>query len=77
MTSAIRIVEAVYEKGYLRPLAPIEGREGLVYIVTIVDLKAMEEKDVPLESLRGKYRGYLSTSDDFARNKQIEKILER
>jgi hypothetical protein len=41
MTQAIRTVEAVYEKGYLRPLQPIEERPGLVYIVTIVDVAAV------------------------------------
>ncbi len=77
MTTAIRTFEAVYEKGYLRPLTPLEGREGLVYIVTAVDINAIGRKSLSAQSVRGKYRGRLSSSDEFARNKQNEKTLER
>jgi predicted DNA-binding antitoxin AbrB/MazE fold protein len=77
MTAAIRTVEAVYEKGYLRPLAPIEGREGLVYIVTVVDTNAIGRKSLSAQSIMGKYRGRLSSSDEFARHKQNEKAPER
>lgn len=76
MTSAIRTVEAVYEKGYLRPLQPIEQRPGMVYIVTIVDLTAVGQHLPPLRSLRGKYRGHLSSSNNFAQSKEDEKALE-
>ena len=31
MMQSIRTIEAIYERGYLRPLQPIEGRDGLVY----------------------------------------------
>jgi predicted DNA-binding antitoxin AbrB/MazE fold protein len=77
MTHLIRTVEAVYEQGYLRPLEPIEQRQGLVYIVTIVDLKAVDRHIPSIKALRGKYRGHLSSSSDFARNKANEKGLER
>ncbi len=77
MTTAIRTFEAVYEKGCLRPLAPIEGREGLIYIVTVVDVNAIGRKSLSAQSVRGKYRGRLSSSADFAGNKQNEKALER
>ena len=40
MSTAIRTIEAVYERGYLRPLQSIEAREGLVYLVTVVDVAA-------------------------------------
>jgi predicted DNA-binding antitoxin AbrB/MazE fold protein len=33
MMQSIRTIEAIYEHGYLRPLQPIEGCEGLVYLV--------------------------------------------
>jgi hypothetical protein len=46
MATAIRTFEAIYEKGYLRPLAPIEGHEGLVYIVTVVDTNAIGRKSL-------------------------------
>lgn len=76
MTHVIKTVEAVYEQGYLRPLEPIEQRPGLVYIVTIVDLTAVGRHLPSVKSLRGKYRGHLSSSSDFARDKEDEKALE-
>jgi len=77
MVYALKTVEAVYEKGYLRPLEPIEQRPGLVYIVTIVDLAAVIHRAPSTHNLRGKYRGYLSSSNDFARRKKEEKALEQ
>lgn len=77
MPIAIRTVEARYEEGHLRPLEPIEEREGLLYLVTIVDMTKERPRRTPWRSLRGKYQGCLSTSDEFARHKQAEKSLER
>lgn len=77
MTQAIKTVEAVYEKGYLRPLEPLEQRPGLVYIVTVVDVTAVGHHLPSAASLRGKYRGHLSHSDDFSRQKTVEKSLDR
>lgn len=77
MSSAIQTVEAVYERGYLRPLAPIESREGLIYIVTVVDPAAARRGKPAYRSLRGKYKGLISSTEEFSRNKQIEKTLER
>ncbi|MBM4425042.1 MAG: DUF104 domain-containing protein [Chloroflexi bacterium] len=77
MTSAIQTVEAVYERGYLRPLEPIENREGLIYIVTVVDPAAAKRTKAPLPNLRGKYRNRLSSTEEYFANKQIEKALER
>jgi len=76
LRSPIRTIEAVYEHGYLRPLEPIEARKGLVYIVTVVDLAAFGQKTPSPRNLRGKYRGHLSSTDDFVHSKQIEKTLE-
>lgn len=76
MTHVIKTVEAVYEKGYLRPLEPIEERSGLIYIVNVVDITAVSAKKSPIKNLRGKYRGHLNSTDDFVRNKQKERELE-
>lgn len=73
MTQVIKTIEAVYEKGYLRPLQPIEQRPDLVYFVTIVDLAAVGQPKPSPISLRGKYRGHLSSSDEFARQKKLKK----
>ncbi len=76
MSMIIRTVEAVYEHGYLRPLLPLEAREGLVYFVTVLDLAEFRNKEQAPQSLRGKFRGYLSTTEELSRNKQAEKALE-
>lgn len=73
MIHAIKTVEAVYDKGYLRPLEPLEQRPNRVYIVTVVDLTAVTHHPSSIRSLRGKYKGYLSSSSDFARRKVLEK----
>jgi hypothetical protein len=73
-----RTVEAAYENGLLRPLEPIQDSSNQVYLVTILDLDAFRAKTRPgrNQSLRGKYRGYLSGADEFARDKRTEKTLE-
>jgi len=76
MSVPIRTVEAVYERGYLRPLLPLEAREGLVYFVTVVDVAEVGKKEQAPQSFRGKFRGYLSTTEEFSRNKKMEKALE-
>jgi predicted DNA-binding antitoxin AbrB/MazE fold protein len=76
MSTAIRTVEAVYERGYLRPLLPLEAREGLVYLVTVVDVAKVGKKERAPQSLRGKFRGYLSTTEELSQNKQAEKAIE-
>ena len=74
MMQSIRTIEAIYEHGYLRPLQPIEGLEGLVYLVTVIDVSAMNRKRTA-RSLRGKYRGIMISTADFARRKQEEILL--
>ena len=75
MMQSIRTIEAIYERGYLRPLQPIEGRDGLVYLVTVLDVSAMNRKRTA-RSARGKYRGVMISTAEFARGKQEEKDLE-
>lgn len=74
-----RTIEATYVNGLLRPLEPIRDSEGQVYFVTILNIEAMRarKRKQPTSSLRGKYRGFLSSADEFAGNKQAEKALER
>lgn len=73
-----RTIEATYENGLLRPLEPIQDSGNEVYLVTILnlDLLRMKQRATSAQSLRGKYRGYLSSTAEFARNKQTEKALE-
>lgn len=77
MLRSIRTVEAIYEKGYLRPVEPIETRDGLLFLVTILEVMENQETMQALTSLRGKYRGLLSTTDEFSSRKRAEKALER
>jgi predicted DNA-binding antitoxin AbrB/MazE fold protein len=74
-----RIVEATYEDGLLRPLELIQDSGNQIYLVTILDRDIFNAKARPQgkHSLRGRYRGYLSSVDAFSRSKQTEKTLER
>jgi predicted DNA-binding antitoxin AbrB/MazE fold protein len=75
---APRTIEATYENGLLRPLEPIHDSGNQVYLVTILDLDVFRARKQARANHkpRGKYRGYLSSADEFARNKQTEKALE-
>jgi predicted DNA-binding antitoxin AbrB/MazE fold protein len=72
-----RTIEAVYESGVLRPLQPIKDSGNQIYIVTIWDLDQLRDTPSAGKNLRGKYRGFLSSTEEFSRSKQIEKDLER
>jgi len=78
MAGVLQTVEAVYENGLLRPLKPIQGLGNQVYLVMILDAdtERVQEGSQTNHSVRGKYRGYLSSADEFARGKQAEKALE-
>jgi predicted DNA-binding antitoxin AbrB/MazE fold protein len=71
-----RTIEATFENGLLRPLEPIQDLENQVYLVTTLDRDAFRVKSHPQRnrSLRGKYRGYLSSADEFSRDKQTERV---
>lgn len=73
-----RTIEATYENGLLRPLEPIQDSDDHVYLVTILNIDAFRAKThlQPTKGLRGKYRGYLSSADEFSRSKQAERTLE-
>lgn len=72
-----RTIEAVYESGLLRPLEPIQDSGNQIYMVTIWDLERLQGITPSHKNQRGKYRGFLSSADEFSRGKQAEKALER
>jgi len=72
----VSTVDAAYEKGYLRPLEPWEAQETVVHIVTVLDIASIQKRTQTTRHWRGKYRGHLSLSNEFARSKQSEKALE-
>jgi predicted DNA-binding antitoxin AbrB/MazE fold protein len=53
MTAIVKTIEAVYERGFLRPLQPLDGKPGLIYIVTVVDTTAAKPPTTTTHSLRG------------------------
>jgi hypothetical protein len=73
-----RTIEATFENGLLRPLEPIQDSDNQVDLVTILNVDEFRAKARPQQTnvLRGKYRGYLSSADEFSRGKQTEKTLE-
>lgn len=75
---AARTIEATYEKGLLRPVEPIQDVDNQIYLVTIINLSEFGAKMRPHSNpdFRGKYRGYLSSAEEFSRAKQSEKALE-
>jgi hypothetical protein len=48
-----------------------------VVLILNPDTERTREQSQTNHSLRGKYRGYLSSADEFAQSKQAEKALER
>jgi predicted DNA-binding antitoxin AbrB/MazE fold protein len=76
MISSTRTIETVYEKGVFRPLEPIDVHEGLHFLVTILEVKDRQEQRPVPATLRGKYKGFLSSTQEFAARKQSEKALE-
>lgn len=73
-----RTIEAKYERGLLRPVEPIQDVDNQIYLVTIINLEESRTEIRPQanQGLRGRYRGYLSSTDEFLRAKQSEKALE-
>ena len=71
-----RTIEATFENSLLRSSEPIQDFGNQVYLVTILDRDAFRAKTHPQrnQSLRGKYRGYLSSADEFSRGKQTERV---
>ncbi len=49
----------------------------ICFIRVICGQKRVEMNNHSIKPLRGKYRGHLSSSDEFSRRKQHEKKLER
>ncbi len=74
-----RTIETTYENGLLRPLEPMQDSADQVYLVMGLRIDAFRSKlrPQPAIALRGRYRGYLSSADEFALGKQAGKVLER
>jgi predicted DNA-binding antitoxin AbrB/MazE fold protein len=69
-----RTIEAIYRKGEIVPLEELEVGEKSKLLITVLD--EPEKKKTKWKELRGKYKGDLSSVDEFISRKQSEKRLE-
>ncbi len=56
---------------------PDKALEGLLVHMENISLRTKEEYQKNLDEIVGKYRDYLTPSDEFSRRKQEEKKLDR
>lgn len=70
--------EAVWEHGQIIPAESIHIHDHTRILIVILDEQQSESVPVPSwRKSKGKYRGKLSSVDEFMRRKQEEKRLER
>jgi len=71
------VFEAVWRKGKIILNEPININDNTRLMITVVDDKQIECKQKKdWQKLKGKYKGKLSTVDEFIRHKKYEKALE-
>ena len=70
--------EAVWQQGQIIPVEPVHLQNHMRLLVVVLD-KSVEQSSeaVDWQTLKGTYKGKLSTVDEFIRRKQEEKRLER
>ena len=70
-------VEAIVKNGQIQPLEAIEYEENTRFL--LVRLPAVPESLTQghVTSARGAYKGLLSSTEEFSRQKQLEKVLEQ
>ena len=69
-----RTIEAIYRQGQIVPLEELEVEEKSKLLITVLDKP--KKKSTKWKELRGKYKGTLSSVDEFISQKQSEKLLE-
>ena len=69
-----RTIEAIYRQGQIVPLEELEVEEKSKLLITVLDKP--KKKNTKWKELRGKYKGALSSVDEFISQKQSEKLLE-
>ena len=69
-----KAIEAIWDGGKVVPLESLDARDKSRLLVVVVDEHSGQPYD--LSSLRGKYKGQISSVDEFIKAKQVEKELD-
>ncbi len=69
--------EAIWEQGKMIPIESITINDRTRLLVVILDESDEQVQTSDWRTLKGAYKGKLSTVDDFIQRKQDEKRLER
>jgi len=70
------VFEAIWHEGKIIPKEPVKIKEQSRLLIIMLDEQKGEESGEWLK-LKGKYRGKLSSVDEFIRGKETEKSLEK
>lgn len=71
-----KTVEAAYKNGFFYPSEPLEVKPGDRVLLTVIPGGKAVNLVSPVTSLRGTFKGRLSTVDAFMAAKQAEKEFE-
>jgi hypothetical protein len=69
--------EAVWEQGKILPLEAVSINDHTRLLVVVIDEPGEQVPTSGWRTLKGKYKGKLSSVDEFIQQKQEEKRLER
>ncbi len=72
-----KMFEAIWHDGKIIPRESVDIREQSHLFVIVIDEKTEAGDIAAWRNLKGKYKGKLSTADEFIRCKQEEKRLEK
>jgi hypothetical protein len=70
------VFEAIWHEGKIIPKEPVKIKEQSRLLIIMLDEQKGEESG-EWRKLKGKYRGKLSSADEFIRGKETEKSLEK
>lgn len=70
------VFEAIWLEGKIIPKEPVNIEEHTRLLIIALD-EQKDNKSGEWRKLKGKYRGRLSSADEFIRSKQAEKSLEK
>jgi predicted DNA-binding antitoxin AbrB/MazE fold protein len=68
-----RTIEAIYKKGKIVPLEELEIEEKSKLLITVLDKP--KKRNTNWKKLRGKYKGDISSVDEFIARKQSLNLL--
>ncbi len=71
------VFEAIWHEGKIVPKEPVNIKEHARLLILVLDEQKSDDQPGEWRKLKGKYRGKLSSVDEFIRSKQVEKSLEK